>query len=114
MVGLRSQNHTLNLAISVVDIEVECEECGESISIPKRAYGDLLDFIICSTCSAENRHRYRLKKLKENHRQRLVDEEGKPIRIPPTIHIDTRDLPGLARDDVAKRIGETFSLFKQK
>jgi hypothetical protein len=114
MIGLANQNHRLNLAIVYADTTVECESCGYEIPVLKDEVDDLPEFVECSTCAADRRLEYRLKKMRENHTPKILDEMGLPIQIPPMIQIDTRDLPGFIRDDTAKRIGETLSLFKEK
>jgi hypothetical protein len=103
---------SLKLTIFHPEITVECEVCGYALPLLKSEVEDLPDFIECSTCAAERWHEYRLKKLKETHTPRRMDRDGQPIQIPPMIRIDTRDLPGFAKDKAAERIGTQIALFK--
>ena len=109
MVGLRNQNHTLNLAIFRAEICVECESCGYQIPMLMSEIGDLPEYVECSRCASERREAFRQKKRIEAHSIRLEDL----VNLPPVIHIDTRDLPGFTRDDLAKKIGQTLELFKK-
>ena len=98
----------LKTGIGRVEFEFDCEECGHKLSVPI-AYVEAMgepDYIECSTCGAERGHAYGLKKARERH---TPDSDAE---YPPMIHIDTRDLPGFVRDDLARKIGETLLLFR--
>jgi hypothetical protein len=94
----------LNLVFLVPEISVECEDCGYELRVPRKGFVDP-DFVICSTCNAARKLEYRLKRLRETHSRKF------DAKVPPMIHIDTKDLPGFVKDSLAQKIGETLDLF---
>ena len=90
-----------------VELEFQCEECGTIIKVPTAYDIEEPDYLTCSRCWAIEAERYRQKRMRERH------SPDSDAEFPPMIHIDTRDLPGFERDDLARKIGQTLSLFKE-
>ena len=89
-----------------VEIHFQCEECGTILKVPTSYNLPEPDYLICSRCWAASNWAYRQEKMRERH----SPDWG--AKLPPMIHIDTRDMPGFVRDDLARKIGQTLSLFK--
>ncbi len=102
-------NLRLKTTYDRVEFEFDCEECGHHISVPM-AYVEAIgepESLVCSSCWAVHAKESIERHARERH------TPGADAEYPPVVHIDTRDLPGFARDDLARKIGQTLSLFKE-